>query len=543
MSKNSIQQKDVSKQSTDAPPVQLFQGYDSFMSAGRSTAVKGTSRKSGAVAECRYEVCYDTHKLQQAMHISASAAASFGFGSASAKTEFSKSLSVTNTSVTIVVYTNIVSGADTFTNVELDIPKPTDLNAFFQAYGDSFVNQMVTGAEYIATYVFYTESIEEQKSLALDLEGSGISPSGGSLSGKLQTNLNSFVSNSKTRTSVTQFMSGFQHPQFPPEDQIIDFALKFGTLEPDAPTITSYEVSGYEHVPGMPPFNSIAASRALFNGIGSQPGLSDDFATLKAVQNEVAWLKSLYATYGYSGDTLLEERGKQIDADIKTLDTLFFQIDSDPAQSYAAPVLESLDFGTPELNCQLTTEGPYGGTSGQPFNQVTEQQLEEAMHVTQLSMRGGSYIDRLSTTYHSESGAQSYNQGGGGGTASPLLTLQSGERIVGIKGTYGSCIYSLEFKTSFDKSLKWSLNPKAAPKFFTWTATESTALIGFSGRSDNLLESLGLIIGHFGPARWVEYTSEFKSESDGAEQPAKDESNPAARLRRRRLERRPSARV
>src|SRR3954454_21110110 len=198
---------------TDAPPVAMFQGYDTFMSAGRSTAVQGTSGSSGATAETYYQVCYDYDTLQTTLNVSSSVSASFGFGSLDAKAEFIDSLSITNTSVTIIVYTNILINSLTATNVELVDAPPTDINAFFQVYGDSYLSSVVTGAEYAAAYVFYSQSIEQQRQITSTLSANGITASG-SLTASLQTSLNEVQEQVTTRQSLRQFMSGFTNPVF-----------------------------------------------------------------------------------------------------------------------------------------------------------------------------------------------------------------------------------------------------------------------------------------------------------------------------------------
>src|SRR5437016_5093391 len=60
-------------------PVALFQGYDSFMSAARSTAVTGQQVSAGAVAQTYYQTCTDIESVSTALNISGSMSASFGF--------------------------------------------------------------------------------------------------------------------------------------------------------------------------------------------------------------------------------------------------------------------------------------------------------------------------------------------------------------------------------------------------------------------------------------------------------------------------------
>jgi len=155
--------------------IDLFQGYDSLSSSGRTAAaVTGDRHPAGATSETYYRVCTDIETLQSSLNISASASASFGFGSVDAKTSYMRNLKVTTNSVTVVVYTNIVTGSESARNPKLTISPPGDLNDFFLIYGDSYVKSVVKGGEYYATYVFYAESNEEQEHVTASLSAHGI---------------------------------------------------------------------------------------------------------------------------------------------------------------------------------------------------------------------------------------------------------------------------------------------------------------------------------------------------------------------------------
>ncbi|HEX4496329.1 MAG TPA: jacalin-like lectin [Thermoanaerobaculia bacterium] len=496
---------------TDAPPVALFQGYDTFMSAGRSTAVKGTSESGGATAETYYQVCYDYDMLQTTLNVSSSVSASFGFGSVDAKAEFIESLSITTTSVTIIVYTNILSSSLTATNVELADAAPTDINAFFQVYGDSYLNSVVIGAEYAAAYVFYSQSIEQQRQITSTLAANGISASG-SLNASLQTSLNEVQQQVTTRQSLRQFMSGFTNPIFPTSDQIINFALSFGAQTPNSPAVIDYQVTGYEHVPGMAPFTSVVTTRTLYNGVGSQDGLADDYATLSAVKNAVLALQDIYVTYGYTGDVTLSTNSALVQQDIKTLDTLFHEMDLDPTLTYSAPSLPALALGTPELSVINHIQGPWGGNGGEPFGQVTEASVSESLVVSKLSLRGDRWVDQLAYTYQSDAGTVSYTQGGNGGDQSATLQLQSGERLASISGWYGTYVNQITIETSYGNSFTWPSSPDQTTGTFSWKAQESTVFLGFAGRSGRYLDALSLVTATFAAARWVAYDGDAKQQ-------------------------------
>jgi jacalin-like lectin domain-containing protein len=486
------------------PPVALFQGYNTFTSAGRSTAVEGDSRSGGANAQTFYEVCYDISSLRRALNVSASVSASFGFGSVDAKSSFVESLNITNTSVTIVVYTNVISESLTQTNVRLAVDRPGDIEAFCRVYGDSYIGQIVTGAEYAAAYVFYSESIEQQRSLTATLKANGIGASG-SLSGTLQASLNEVQKQVSTRKALRQFMSGFKNPVFPDADGIIRAALSFGAKTPDSPAVIRYDAVGYESVPEMPAsFSSVVATRDLHTGIGAQNGLVDDYAQLGASSNSIVAIKAVYQTYGYVADTTLTERGTRINDDIARLDALFRAMATAPTATYTRPPLPGLDFGEPSLFVIVGRQGPFGGHTGNPFQQVDERSVAEKSVLSRFSAAGGSWLDRITFQYSAAQGTVEYTQGGSRGVPSEVMILQSAERVTEISGTYGGYVNSIELVTSFGNRFRsWPPTPQAAPHTFSWKAQPgATVFLGFAGRSGGYLDQLSIVTATFQPARW-----------------------------------------
>jgi hypothetical protein len=488
------------------PVVELFQGYDTFTSSARSTAVGGESKDGGAVAETYYEVCKDISSLRRALHISGSASASFGFGSVDAKSSFVEKLNVTNTSVSIVVYTSIVTSSRTQTSVRLLGDPPSDLRAFCKVNGDSYVGQLVEGAEYAAVYVFYSESVERQREITATLNAKGIGASG-SISASMQTSLKEVQQEVKTRKALRQYMSGFTETAFPDADKIIQHALDFGLETPDAPTIISYEVVGYEHVPNMPAsFSSVKATRTLFAGFGSQNGLADDFVQLSATNNAISAIHAVHQTYGYLGDATLPERRATIRGDIALLDALFHEMAADPTQTYARPSLEGLTYGEPSLNAILRTVGPWGGNTGEPFRQVDEGSLAESSVLATFQVRGGAWVDQITAEYLSDVGTVKHVRGGNtNGPLSPVMKLQQSppERVTEIWGTYGGYVNSIKIVTSLGNSFSWPAKPQAAPGTYSWKAEGTTVFLGFAGRSGGYVDQLSLITATFHPARWT----------------------------------------
>jgi len=478
-------------------PSELFLGYDSIESTTRGTAVSGSVASGGAVAEAQYTVCTDIETLSTALEISASVSASFGFGSVDAKTSFMQKLNVTTTSVSVVVYASRATRSQSST-VAFDETPPTDPDAFFSAFGDSWVSETCSGAEYIAVYTFYSQSRDEQTTVSAELNASGVSASG-SFDAKTQASFESACSSIQTRQSLKQYMSGYSSLPFPGSDGIIAFAENFGTPPPDQPVIINFVTTGYEHVSGAPAsFAPIIATRALFLGAGSKPGLANQYAQLQAVRDAVTQIEAVYDFYGYTGDTTISANAAAVLADVDTLTDLFEEMESKPSAAYSAPPLPSLSLGTPALSAVVNTTVLGGGNGGAPFADIGPLAIGLSVGVTAVQLRGGDVVDALITTY----GAATMQHGEDGGDLGPQLVMGQNERITSISGTSGDLVNQITFQTNLNNQMTWPPSPEGAAPMTSWSATSTTALLGFAGRSGDCLDQLGVVVATFSPAVW-----------------------------------------
>jgi hypothetical protein len=98
-------------------PAAVFQGYDSVNGQGLSTAVEGTTNRTGAISQVTYTVCTDIETLSQSLQVDQSLSVGYGsFGGVDEKSKFVRSLNVTTYSVSIVVYAKHVLGTVTATD-------------------------------------------------------------------------------------------------------------------------------------------------------------------------------------------------------------------------------------------------------------------------------------------------------------------------------------------------------------------------------------------------------------------------------------------
>jgi hypothetical protein len=485
---------------------QLLQGYDSFIDETRSTALIGTVVDKGTTTTIFYKVCYNLKSLQEALQIDASVSASYGIYSADAKAEFIRKLDITTYTVSIVVYCQRAL-TEVIVNPNINVIADPSLNAFFQKYGDSWISQISTGGAYYATYAFYAESKKEQDDLKATFSAGGIS-TGGSLTVDLQTNLTKIYQSSTTRVSFQQNMEGFAHLPYPESTQIIEFALKFTSLDPDSPVVISYQKTGYESL--VPNFQQIVLNRQLVEGLGTQPGLAHKLVLLDTLQNQIGWLKQVYQTYNnYTGDSQLIQNLAQVNTDYAALISFISnKIDSDPTQDYSdsIPPLPSVLYSTPQLNYQWAYSNAWGG-KGVAFSDIQPKWIPLQVTLDSLLCRGGSWIDQIQFMYTLPDGSQlTFTHGGNGGVSNNPLVLSPGEFISSISGSYGDYINQLTFTTN--KGQKYTSPSGPGPNSFNWAVPDGGVVTFFQGGSGYYLDQLQVCVLQLQPAIWSQLTDD-----------------------------------
>jgi hypothetical protein len=488
-------------------PAQIFQGYDTFAACALSTAVEGTSPTDGGQERCHYTVCDSVESLYTSIDISASAAASSAFGSVDAKTKYVNQLSLTTTSIVMVVHASKILGTTRFTDVSLrpGVQPPgsdDELIRFHRAYGDSFVSEIVTGGEYIATYTFYCRDISERTQVQAALSASGISP-GGNVTAKLEAAIQQVLSTTSVHISFDQVISGISNLKMPIEQEMIQFGLDFATHVLDTPAVLSYETQGYEHVTGMIPVGPhtdlwapVTANRSLFQG---RDGINAQAPALDSLENQADWIGKVYAVYNYQDDTVLRSRKADIVQDKQELKTAIRALDGNPTIPFVPPQLQSLTYGSPVL----TFDGPavpaqWGSDNGgDPFSDVTSQSVRMAVKLDKVELHGGNRVDQLKCTY---SNGQATSHGGNGGDWYPAITLGPHEYISALWGHASGDLGNLKVITDKGQSTEAG---RAGGDQFSWTVPPGSVVVGLSGRCGNRLDRVGPMVCKFNPATWV----------------------------------------
>ncbi|MGW6738432.1 jacalin-like lectin [Streptomyces sp. NPDC055013] len=141
------------------------------------------------------------------------------------------------------------------------------------------------------------------------------------------------------------------------------------------------------------------------------------------------------------------------------------------------------------LNPALKASDFFGGPHGTAFNDADD--LPVAVSPRTLTLRGGSRLDAVSLTHD---GGTALTHGGAGGTATSL-TLAGGEHLTAVKLSQGqkdgrTRIFSAVFTTDRGRTLSAGTATSAAT---TFTAPSGWQIVGFTGRSGDELDKLGVL--------------------------------------------------
>ncbi|TQE39992.1 endonuclease [Streptomyces ipomoeae] len=146
------------------------------------------------------------------------------------------------------------------------------------------------------------------------------------------------------------------------------------------------------------------------------------------------------------------------------------------------------------LNSGLRASDFFGGPHGTAYNDADN--LPTTVSPRTLTLRGASRLDAVSLTHD---GGTTLSHGGTGGTATSL-TLASGEHLTSVKLTQGqkdgrTRIFSAAFGTDKGRTLTAGTATSDAK---TFTAPSGWQIVGFTGRSGDEIDKLGVLYAPIG---------------------------------------------
>jgi hypothetical protein len=507
-----------------ASPSDLFQGFDSVVGEARLTALNGSASITNGLSSVEYQICTDSESLKSALGINQSGSATYGPFGGDEKISFLRQIESTKYSVSIVVRSQHISSVQTAISAKFNndaqpihpisfASHESQLRSFFAAYGDSYVNSVTKGGEYYAVYTFHTQNLLDQQSVSASVSGHA----GWALlsaSADLQTILNTLKTTAHSDWTFNQKVFGLKNPNLPSPDGAIAYALKFPSIDLDAPAVLSFETTGYEHVPKAGDLGQLAKNRTYFLGAEGLVGVSQNLTKLRDLQNQIQQIMSVEKFYGGPSDSKLFQADRQVGADISALDSQIRQFEVSPVDSFTMPSLPSLSLGTPKLS--ITYPVPYSACSSNPngpdFDDVEEDSAAyQKQRIATLQVNAGSWIDHLAVTYERNGEvATPVVHGGPTGSSVGALQLLPGQfisRVVAKCWTGGPEPYvkHLEFyiadgSTHLNSGANYSEN-KGDP--VTWDTPAGAVLVGFRGHTDqNYLSQLLPVYLKLGVASW-----------------------------------------
>ena len=506
--------------------MELFQGYNTFSGGDAlTTGVTGTAGNPEAEIKSTVTMCSDTESVFNSLEIDASVAASYGMFSGDAKFKFVSEMKLTTNSVTVLVH---CKNAETTTGSKFKIDKDADelLTAktanFVAAYGDCFVNRVTKGAEYIAAFVFYSETLEKKLDIEASL-GFKVNGGGGSLDASLSTKLQTAQSSAKVSMSLFQVLTGFKGGTvglpIAEADKIIEFGLGFSKLAPDAPVTCGFAVTGYEHAGVSSPelFKPVAANRLLFTGNGSPgfPGLGVTWFRLNEMFNMSVQIKKLYGFYNYK-DEDFESKTKKIRSDMDTVRSEMDQLAADPLAVHQFSSPETYGYGAPQVSFRLRTINGGGTTTwGSPhgFTDITPDQVYQQPRIKSLQVNSGDRIDMLTVEYETNlpvpHTTRTVVHGSQGGQLKKI-ELDAGEWVSEVDAWQDSwALSNIKIVTTGGQSLQ--PKPGTPPGVLNWKkgAANNNYLLGFAGSAGGDVNDLDLLVLVFQPVEWVPWDEQL----------------------------------
>ncbi|MEA3065609.1 MAG: hypothetical protein QOJ27_2061 [Sphingomonadales bacterium] len=145
-----------------------------------------------------------------------------------------------------------------------------------------------------------------------------------------------------------------------------------------------------------------------------------------------------------------------------------------------------------QIGCYLSTAiaGPFGGGGGAPFQDPGP--VPELSRILTISVRHGTFIDAIATTYMLPDGSQqTFSHGGGGGTED-VIHFNAGERIIAVVGRSGDLLDNIAFLTEDPQGVRRTYGPYGGPGGAQFIVNADVN--GFFGRSGTLIDQLGFFV-------------------------------------------------
>lgn len=424
------------------PPSALVQGYNSVNGAGKSTCITASNvSKTDSQAISTINVTTNATDTANSIRLSGSASVAYLGNSANAKSSYFSSLKLTSYAVTVVVYSNYstIQSATKY-SISPDIPTVMDdaqALAFFELYGDSFLTNVTFGAEYIASYVFYCDSVASQQQIEASLSASSFN---GAITANAQAEIDKITSTTSVQWELYQYIGGVVGVTAPSAENIVSFALSFPAVaeaaSPDS--ILSYTTTGYESfLSGS--FDKIAANRNYLVGTEFIDGLTESWSDIEDALDVMNQLLLIYDYYGKYVDPMLNSYYKVATEDSNSIIAQMQDYDQNPLQAFPVLQLPALQNGTPTLAYEPYVynfrfkDDPLHNVFG--WNDINidyadldpQRAILNRTSITSITVLGNKDVNLISTSYYnfSQQSGATYEHGWSGDWAKGTLLLNA----------------------------------------------------------------------------------------------------------------------
>ncbi|WP_373398452.1 hypothetical protein V8V91_01535 [Algoriphagus halophilus] len=401
--------------------IEIYSGFNRFnytKSDDKIVESDSTPKEANGSSTSKIEVVTTMEDLQTSLEIDASLKVGYSVYSAEAKSRYVHSLKLTTNTVTVLIYgknaKKYVSNGNLIIPEEklINLEKGNEANNFIAKYGDSYVSSVTKGGEFFVTFTFYAQSQEEKEEVEASLDASGVA-GGVEIDGSFSMKISNALKNSNVQYSINSSINGFGSdltlPKFINPEQfskeIVDFALSFSSREPTIPTTLDFELKSY-HDSGLltqfkQQFENVKNNTSKFLKSYPNPGWAEKLKELQEVLNTTLDFKRTFDNYNYS-DKDLDRKHKQLRADISSLKDFINEVASNPNLKYEELILESYDYGIPEMQYILRkVPGNFmsGAAGGTIFQDVNRSDIPRNMRLIAFQIRKGNIVNCITTFY------------------------------------------------------------------------------------------------------------------------------------------------
>jgi len=212
-------------------------GYDELKVERRGDAVTRTAPEpvtgaAGQTVDFYLDRIESLEDLETALGLALQGSAGFGLFTTSAKSRFAENARFNSYALFLLVRVNVTNEFRQMRDVTLKQPALDLLTAgraarFREQYGDVYVSGILTGGEYFAVLEVHTESVEEMKAVAREVESSvGVGGAGFSASAQFSASLRAVTEGRQVKVSSFQ-AGGADTRVATTADEIIDKAVGF----------------------------------------------------------------------------------------------------------------------------------------------------------------------------------------------------------------------------------------------------------------------------------------------------------------------------